>query len=185
MDGLVAEGHAASTVRNWLDPLRVVCRRAVKRGQIATNPTADLDMPSDRSAEPAIPSREDATRLVAALPEAERAFWATALYTGLRSGELRALRWSDIDLDSRLLRVRRSWDDNGSEVEPKTKGSRRTVPVVPRLVKALERHRELTGRGGDDLVFGRTASAPLERSTIRRRAHPRRVKIGDDRRVVR
>jgi integrase len=117
-----------------------------------------------------IVSREQAAALVAALPEEQRAWWATALYAGLRSGELRALRWSRVDLDARLIHVLRSWDDGGEEVEPKTPGSKRRVPVVPRLATLLERHRELTGRSGDDLVFGRTAGAPPERSTIRRRA---------------
>ena len=53
---------------------------------------------------------------------------------------------------------------------PKTNAGRRRVPVVPRLAKALEHHRELTGRDGDALVFGATEAKPCERSTIRRRA---------------
>jgi integrase len=170
VDQLVSEGHASSTIRNTLDPLRAICRHAAKRGAIAVNPTADLDVPHDRGAEQRVVSRREASELLDALPESERPFWATALYTGLRSGELRALRWSDIDLDKRLIRVSRSWDDNGSEVEPKTEGSRRTVPIVPRLAKLLDAHRERTERGDDDLVFGAAASRPFERSTIRRRA---------------
>jgi len=55
-------------------------------------------------------------------------------------------------------------------VLPKTNAGRRRVPVVPRLAKLLKRHRELTGRDGDALVFGATEDKPLERSTIRRRA---------------
>jgi integrase len=161
---------AASTVRNTLDPLRSIYRHAVKRERVAVNPTVDLDMPHDRAEEMRIVSRPDATKLLEALPELERGFWATALYAGLRSGELRALRWSDVDLEARLIHVRRSWDDGVEEVEPKTAGSRRRVPIVPRLAKALERHREITERGDGELVFGRTGSAPAERSTIRRRA---------------
>jgi integrase len=170
VDQLVREGHAPSTIRNTLDPLRAMYRHAVRRGLVAVNPTTELEVPHDRSEEMRVASRAEATELTAALPESEWAFWATALYAGLRSGELRALRWSDVDLGTRLIHVRRSWDDGGQEVEPKTPGSRRRVPVVPRLAKLLERHRELTDRSGDDLVFGRTAETPFERSTIRRRA---------------
>jgi integrase len=169
-DGLVREGHSASTVRNTLDPLRAIYRHAVAWETVTANPTAGVAVPHDRGEEVRVASREEATELLEALPEAERAFWATALYTGLRSGELRALRWSDIDLGARVIKVRRSWDDGGEEVEPKTRGSRRNVPIVPRLARALERHRQLTGRSGRGLVFGRTASQPAERSTIRRRA---------------
>jgi integrase len=170
VDGLVSEGCASSTVRNVLDPLRSVYRRAVKRGTVAVNPTTDLDVPHDRGEEMRVVGRAEATELLAALPEPERAFWGTALYTGLRSGELRALRWHDVDLDARVIRVRRSWDDNGTEVEPKTQGSRRTVPIVPRLAKLLDAHRELVPRSDGGLVFGRSEAQPFERSTIRRRA---------------
>jgi integrase len=159
-----------STVRNTLDPLRAIYRRALKRDEVTTNPMTDLDMPHNEHEEMRIASKDEAAALVAALPPDQGAFWATALFAGLRSGELRALRWSDIDLGRRLIHVRRSWDDGGEEVEPKTAGSKRRVPVVPRLAKLLEAHRKLTERDGDDLVFGRTAREPNERSTIRRRA---------------
>jgi integrase len=170
VDRLQREGHAASTVRNTLDPLRALCRRALSWEQITTNPTAGVDVPHDRRDEMRIASREEATQLLDALPEDERPFWATAVYAGLRSGELRALRWTDVDLDERVIKVRRTWDDGGEEVEAKSQGSKRTVPVVPRLAKLLDAHRQRTGRSGRDLVFGRTVAAPLERSTIRRRA---------------
>jgi integrase len=163
VDGL--EG-APSTIRNTLDPLRAIYRHALKRELVVVNPTTDLDMPDDEDEDMRIASREEAAALVAALPELERAFWSTALYAGLRSGELRALRWSDVDLDNRLIHVRRSWDDGGEAVLPKTNAGRRRVPVVPRLAKALERHRALTERDGDALVFGATEAKPLERCAL-------------------
>lgn len=52
----------------------------------------------------------------------------------------------------------------------KTKGSKRAVPVVPQLADLLREHQRDTGREGSDLVFRRTADAPFERSTVRRRA---------------
>jgi len=107
-------------------------------------------------------------RLVA-LPANERAFWATAIYGGLRRGELRALRWTDVELDVRpaLIHVRRTWDDVEGEVEVKTDAGFRVVPVTAGLRDLLIAHHTATQRGGRDLVFGRTPTDPFIPSTLR------------------
>jgi integrase len=57
--------------------------------------------------------------------------WATALYAGLRSGELMALRWQDVDLTEGALRVERAYDPKAKEyVEPKSRAGRRRVPLT-------------------------------------------------------
>jgi integrase len=105
-----------------------------------------------------------------ALPEVDRALWATAFYAGLRLGELRALRWDDVDLVAGLIRVERGWDDKAGAIAPKSEKGRRRVPIMGALAGYLERHRELTGRSGRDLVFGWTASLPFTPSHMRKRA---------------
>lgn len=92
------------------------------------------------------------------------------MYAGLRRGELRGLRWSDIDLDGGLIRVERGWDDSDGEIEAKTRAGRRSVPILSRLRRELVAHKLRTGRDGDALVFGTTSSVPFEPSTVRRRA---------------
>jgi integrase len=57
--------------------------------------------------------------LIAALPETDQALWATAMYAGLRRGELMALRWEDVDLTKNLITVSRSWDVKAGPIEPK------------------------------------------------------------------
>lgn len=108
--------------------------------------------------------------LIAALPEDARALWATAFYAGLRRGELRALRWSDVDLQERIIRVRRGWDAIEGEQAPKSEAADRRVPILEPLAVELTAHRTRTGRAGDALVFGRTASAPFNPETVRRDA---------------
>ncbi len=88
-DELRAQGLSPSTINNIVDPLRVIFRRAIRRDEIAIDPTNDLDMPAIRGRRDRIEPREKAHELVAALPPSERAFWATALFCGLRRGELR------------------------------------------------------------------------------------------------
>ena len=60
----------------------------------------------DRVADPA-----ETAALVDALPGHERPVWATAMYAGLRRGELRALRSENVDLATGVLRVELGWDD--------------------------------------------------------------------------
>lgn len=95
---------------------------------------------------------------------------ATAFYAGLRRGELCALRWSDVDLGKSEIHVQRGWDQEEGELDdPKSEAGRRVVPVLAVLRDHLDQHMIATGRGGDDLVFGRTAADPLVPSTVRAR----------------
>ena len=171
LDRWAVGGIAPSTIRNALDPLRTLYRRALARDLVPVDPTKGLDVPADRRDAPMrFASREEAERLIAAVPDGDRAVWATAMYAGLRRGELRALRWGDVDLSGGLITVARSWDDSEGEQTPKTAGSRRKVPIVPALATPLGDHRKATGRSGSDLVFGRTAAQPFIPTTIRSRA---------------
>ena len=170
VDALLAEGADPSTIRNTLDPLRSIYRRAVSREQVALNPTERLDIPASRGRRDRIASPAEAARLLAALPDEDRPLWTTAMYAGLRRSELRGLRWSDVDLAEGVIRVERAWDDEEGEIEGKTRAARRTVPIVSELRKALAEHGLRTGRVGATLVFGTTPTHPFEPSTVRRRA---------------
>jgi integrase len=69
----------------------------------------------------------EAEALIEALPAGDRTLWATAFYAGVRLGELRALRWGDLDLAAGRIEVRRSWDPEAGEIEPKSDAGRRRV----------------------------------------------------------
>jgi integrase len=170
-DRLTDDGASASTVQNTLDPLRVLFRRALRRDLIAVDPTDGLELRRKRGKRDRIAPPAEAAALLAALPDEDRALWATAFYGGLRRGELRALRWTDVDLDARRIRVEREWDDHEGELdEAKSEAGRRTVPLVPQLVVELRAHLLRTGRRGDALVFGRTDTEPFIPTTVRSRA---------------
>jgi len=113
-----------------------------------------------------------AEALIQALPEPEQAFWALAFYAGLRRGELRALRADDVDFDAGLVRVRRGWDDVEGEIAPKTFAGKRDVPMMGELLRICRAHKLQTGRHGEQLFLGRTATDPFYPSTIR--AHARK-----------
>ena len=171
VDVLVAEGLDGSTIKNTLNPLQAIFRRAVRRDEIMVNPTRELELPRARGRRARVPTPTEAAKLIAAMPEPERALWATAIYTGLRRGELQELRWSDVDLSRGMIRVERAWDDEGRQVvDVKTEAGVRTALIVAPLRAELVEHGLRTKRAGDDLVFGRTARERFVPSTVRRHA---------------
>jgi integrase len=165
---LAAEGLSSSTVHNTLDPLRAIYRRA--RRTVPINPTKDLELRRPDGKRERIAEPDEATALIIALPDGDRALWATAFYGGLRRGELRALRWSDIDLAGRVIHVARGWDAIEGEQAPKSAAARRRVPILDALADVLIAHQARTGRTGNGLVFGRTATDPFNPETVRRNA---------------
>ena len=165
-----ALGAAPSTVHNRLDPLRVIVRRSIDNDELLVDPCARLKMPVVRNARTRIESSTTAEALIAALPESEQAFWALALFAGVRRGELRGLQVDDIDFDAGLVRVRRGWDDVEGEIDPKTFAGARDIPMVGELRRICRAHKLQTGRNGTQLFLGRTPADPFYPSTIRARA---------------
>lgn len=92
--------------------------------------------------------------------------------TGLRRGELLGLRWSDIDLDQKLLRVRQQVrrTDMGYEVSNtlKTPRARRTVPLTDALVQLLREYKLRMGARGQGLLFPDKAGAARDPQSITR-----------------
>ena len=140
-DALMAANLSASTIQVTFLPVRAVFRRAVKRTDsgVPVNPCTNLEMPKvvggrDRTASP-----DEAAKLLAAIPKAgDRAIWATAMYAGLRRGELRALRREDVDLAGGIIQVRKGWDPYEGEIELKSEAGRRRVPIIAMLRDILD-----------------------------------------------
>lgn len=176
-DRLCADGLDASTVRNTLMPLRAIFRRALARGDVAVNPTTGLELPAVEGSRERIASPAEAAALLAALPERDRALWATAMYAGLRRGELLALRWEDVDLSAGVIHVERSWDAKEGVVAPKSRAARRTVPIAAVLRDYLVEHKLRSGRHVG-LVFGTSYVQPFTPSNVRKRANAAWLRAG-------
>jgi len=170
VEAMRRKGLAGSTIRNKIDPLRVVYRLAIQDEEVERNPTERLRLPALEHSKRQVADPRRAEELLDALPTGERALWATMFYAGLRVGEARALRWRHIDFDKGRITVEASWDDHEGEQGTKTAAGCRTVPLVGRLRAELAAHKLATGRGPVGLCFGRTAGSPEERTTIRARA---------------
>jgi integrase len=158
----------ASKIRNTLIPVRSIYRRAVRLEPVQSNPTTDRDLPMV-DGKPRNPvTSAVGVELIAAIPRDERALWATALFAGLRLGELLALDSSCVDMANGKIRVERSYDPKGGFVDPKSKKGKRTVPTAAELRDYLTDQRLRTH--GMGLVFGKTPEQPLQPQTIYDRA---------------
>lgn len=140
---------APRTVNLIMALVRSILSFAVVNGHVAASPITRLGrgrlmLPVAKTKlAPPIERAEDVGRLLAAIGDIEReesrpgmhALFATLVYTGIRRGEALGLRWSDLDLNRRIISVRRSYAGL-------TKSSKhRTVPVAPALAAVLKAHR--------------------------------------------
>lgn len=114
-------------------------------------------------------SPEEVWALVrAAVSEQDGAIYLTAAFTGLRRGELIALRWRDVDFERASIRVSGSYA-NGKLTTPKS-GHGRVVPMVAEVAEALAKLSQRgEGTGDDDLVFPGEVGLYLDGSALRRR----------------
>lgn len=147
-----------------------ILARAKKVYGLPGNAADDVEkFPQRRSGEIQVFSPEEVWALVrAAASEQDAAIYLTAAFTGLRLGELLALRWRDVDFPGSTIRVRASYAA-GALTTPKS-GKVRAVPMAPDVAKALA---QLGARpfaaGDDDLVFVGEAGGYLDGSALRRR----------------
>jgi integrase len=170
-------GLATKTISNQLVFLHGLFSFALKRGWIAVNPVPAVDRPRAQSVDPDIRYLEldEVDALLRAVPTGHLASTDATIYlvaamTGLRQGELVALRWSDVDWSAGRVRVRRNYtrEEFGT---PKSKRGSRAVPMADRVAGALERHFKTSAYQHDsDLAFAHPETGhPLDASALRNR----------------
>jgi integrase len=166
---LLSEGVSQSLAKMVLVSLGSLIAYAQGEGLASTNAVRDVARTKKAQADKRIEERHEEpvkkgkdfplpTELREILAKATgrtHAIVAVLAFTGLRSSELRALRWVDTDLDEHMLTVSQRADQRGEIGSPKSKTSRRTVPLLPLVVRALETWREQcpltrTGEKGAD-----------------------------------
>jgi integrase len=167
---LARTAGSVSSRRKSLVLLHGIFRRARKVWGLRVNPVADVEKPPlARSGDIEVFSPEEVWALVrAAGAELDGALYLTAAFTGLRMGELLALRWRDVDFAGSTVRVRASFY-NGNLSTPKS-GKVRAVPLAPDVATALAQlGRRENWVGDDDLVFAGEGGDHLDASALRRR----------------
>jgi integrase len=181
LNEMVKKGLSARTAQYVRAVLRRALNQALKWGLVARNVAALVDPPRILRHEVQPFAVEEIKKLLG-LFEQNRlgALYLLALTHGLRQGEALGLRWEDVDLKKKELRVRQTlqWVDGEWQfVEPKTKQSRRGFALTEQIVKALRKHRkaQLEERllaGGEwneyGLVFTTRTGKPLDGVNVTR-----------------
>lgn len=133
----LAGGLSAGSVRGEYAVLHQALEQALRWGYIPRNPASIARPPRLARSEARSLSPEEARRfLAAARDDPLWALWTLALTTGMRQGELLALRWTDVDLEAGAVTVRASLGRRGELGEPKTHRQRR-IDLIAVAIEAL------------------------------------------------
>ncbi len=195
-------GLSARTVRYIHIIIHEALSQAVKNNLIVRNVSELTTLPKQSKKEMRVLTLEEQSRFLDTLEDDRlRAAYILALATGIREGELMALRWQDVDLKEGLIKINRSikrvknFDRNTTVKtklifqEPKTNAGKRTIPLPFSVIGELEAHkkRQLLEKmearkvyTDNDLVFCNEIGNPTEPATIAQKFYKLIKKAGID-----
>jgi len=153
LETLQALGKSKSYISKVKNTINVVFQWAIDNRQVKdlyASPVKGLKI--DKK-EDKFPEILNLTEIRTFLCEAKRRshewypIWAMALLTGMRSGELYALEWNDIDFENKLVRVKQSFNKRTREIKTTKSGYWRNVPISSDLNYLIVELKSLTGQG--------------------------------------
>jgi integrase len=140
------DGVGPKTINEELAILSKILGYAEELGELTTRPPKIRRLKVPKAGFDFLDFDEAERLELAALraPEPWRAMIPTAMWTGLRLGELRALRWDDVDLEAARLHVRQAADDE-DKLHPPKSGQPRIIELPRKAVRMLREHKHLRG----------------------------------------
>ena len=132
------------TLRKILVTLGQILKYSVRCRYVDYNPVRDVEKPKDQRSDDKkkvmtiLQPEQTRTLFKAAETQKDRVLFMAAVLTGMREGELFGLQWTDIDWFNNQIHVKRTYNHRRF-YEPKSKTSRRSIDLAPKLVKELSR----------------------------------------------
>ena len=176
-------GLSSATVHKLHVVLHKALKQAVRWGLVPRNVADDVDPPKIHKEEVRPLTNEQARKLLDTVQgDRLEALYVVATQSGLRQGELLALRWEDVDLEARALRVHRTLTRDGGKLAvgpTKTSKGRRTIKLTKDAIEALRGHLERQlleiDKAGDNwqengLVFCTCKGTLINPTNLRRRS---------------
>ncbi|HKV23358.1 MAG TPA: site-specific integrase [Candidatus Acidoferrum sp.] len=146
------KGYSGSTVHGIRTTLARVLQAAVEHGYLETNPARAIKIGGrDRKRERTFLSLPQTRLLIASLTEPCRIVVLVAVLTGMRIGEILALRWKRLDFARGTIEVAETCSD-GQFGTPKTRSSHRVIPMSASLRNVLESHKQRCARTEPDAL---------------------------------
>ncbi|CAA0096934.1 Tyrosine recombinase XerC [Starkeya nomas] len=203
-DDLREQGTSAAMIKKVVVSLGSIIADAQERGLATKNPVRDMRAKRGGSKHRIearqkrklvvgedIPTPAEVRALLNVVAGRWRPLLITAVFTGMRASELRGLRWQDVDLEKRQIRVRQRADEFGQIGAPKSEAGERDIPLPPIVVNTLKEWRlacprRQTGKGDagepvtePHLVFPNGAgNVENHKNILRRGLEPALVKAG-------
>jgi integrase len=155
--------------RKVLASLKALLKDAKRRGNVAQNAAVDATIKTDKRSKRKVtagrdfPFTSEVKAMIDAAKGRQRAVVVVAALAGLRSSEIRGLRWQDVDLKRGVIHVRQRADRYGTIGNPKSEAGEREVPVGPMVINSL---REWRLRSAGDLVFANGVGKPEDHANL-------------------
>ena len=161
-------GLKPATVQKAVILLKTMLKHAVEWDYLRTNPAQNVKPPRRDHVEMEFFTPDEIRVFLDATEPRWYPLFFTAIFTGMRLGELLALQWSDIDWHGGTIRVRRSVY-RGQFQDPKSKRSVRTLGMSPRLAAVLLDHKLNAPWSENDLVFCTADGGIIDQANLRHR----------------
>lgn len=194
---MAKRGLKENTIKKVNTIICSMLQQAVKNEMIFKNPCVSVDIPKTEKTEKQILSAEQQDEFLQFIRSSNRwkkyhTLFTVALGTGMRIGELLALNWSDIDYNEKTIEINKTlqylYNKEKKKYEyvmqtPKTKTSKRIIPLLDSLAFLLKKHRKeqqelrmslgdkwqpLNKEGFGNLVFTTEFGRPFDRNSINR-----------------
>lgn len=168
LDGLLADGCSAIQIRRTRFLFGQMFSFAMRRGHARHNPVkgGDLELPKVKKPKIIIPEIDEIRLVLAEAKGMPRVIIHTAVMAGLRTGELKALDWTNIGSNEPVIRVRGSMDRWCAIHPPKSDAGLRDVPIPSALFTMLREWNMKCGRPTSGLIFFNKNGGPLGDNSI-------------------
>ena len=143
-DELLSGDRSRALAKKVLGSLKAILKEAQRRGLVAQNVARDVTVKTGGRHKKRlevgrdIPTPEEIRKRLATASGRWRPLMVTAVFTGLRSSELRGLAWDHVDFEAKVIRVRQRADQQGRIGALKSATSRRDIPMTPMVVNTLK-----------------------------------------------
>ena len=177
------ESMSRPMARKVLTSLKSILKDAQRRGNVAQNVAASVQIKKDRRTENIklkvgvdIPTTQEVAAIIGASTGRWKPLLITAAFVGLRASELRGLRWKDLDLKTGKLHVQQRADRLNQIGRPKSAAGDREIPLRPVVLQTLREWKLKCPSGELDLVFPNGAGGIENLSNILQRGfHPAQI----------